>query len=125
MGIAAKHLSKQPESIVSYSNYSTDPRPDIKIDHLLWNRLLRQANQINEELAMILHGLRCGGTRIRKVKGWYVLRPDVDPAGKVAWEKKEDYEQLRDKYLKPHLNVVIELMKKLTREVAKNENRSA
>lgn len=113
------------EMIFGYQDYESDPRPDLKEDHLLWNRLLRQAKQINEELGMILHGLRCGGTRIRKVKGWYVLRPDVDPAGKVAWEKQEDYEELRDKYLMPHVNVMKELMKQLTREVEKGEKHSA
>lgn len=103
---------------------SIDPRPDLKEDHLLWSRLLDQASERNEELAGVLHGLRCGGTRIRKVKGRYILRPDVDPSGRIAWERKEDYEELRDKYLKPYTKVMIQLLGELGKE-SSNEQSTA
>lgn len=95
---------------------SIDPRPDLKEDHLLWTRLLDQANGLDEELAGVLHGLRCGGTRIRKVKGRYILRPDLDPTGRIAWERVEDYEELRDKFLKPFAQEVIQLLGGLKHE---------
>lgn len=95
---------------------SMDPRPDLKEDHLLWSRLLDQANGLDEELAGVLHGLRCGGTRIKKVKGRYMLRPDIDPSGRVAWGRAEDYEELRNKYLKPYAQEVIQLLAQLKEE---------
>lgn len=134
MGFLSKQAQKQadvvegdwfplPDDLDIY--LITDPRPDLKEDHQLWEDLLLRATLHSEELAGHLHGLRGGGTRIRKAKGWYVLRPDIDPTGRVAWERKEDYEELRDKYLKPHLDVIVQLLKAMTKEENPHESRTA
>lgn len=123
MAIMEKHLAK--EAAPAPNPYVIDPRTDLKEDHPLWNRLLSLASGVDIELAQVLHGLRCGGTRLRKLKGFFVLRPDVDPAGRVAWEKQEDYEELRDKYLKPRMDEVVDLLKRLTREVGQHEKHPA
>jgi hypothetical protein len=95
--------------------YIIDPRPDLEEDHHLWKQLLTIAHSKDEELAKVLHGLRCGGTRIKKENKRYVLRPDIDPTGRVAWETEEDYRELRDKYLKPYSFLAIQCLKELER----------
>lgn len=131
MSILAKVLS-QPAETKTYvpledldTHLITDPRPDLGEDHLLWEDLLLRAYLHKEELAGVLHGLRCGGTRIRKHKGRFVLRPDVDLTGRVAWERKEDYEELRDKHLNPHRKIMIEILAQLTREEDHGQKRSS
>lgn len=94
--------------------YTEDPRPDLLEDHQLWTRLLELAMEKHgEELAGILNGFRCGGTRIREGKKGYVLRPDIDPAGNVAWQSAEEYEKMKAKYLEQWRNEVAALLKEL------------
>ena len=66
-----------------------------------------------EELVGILNGFRCGGTRIREGKKGYVLRPDIDPTGHVAWENVEEYERLKNKYLEPWRHQIAKLLKEV------------
>ena len=109
-----KHL-KQAEH--KRPSYTVDPRPDLNDDSAIWTELLKLAmSRHGEELAGILHGFRCGGTRIKRGRNGYVLRPDVDPTGTVAWPSVEEYEAMRDKYLAPWREQVTELLK----EVSKN-----
>lgn len=84
-----------------------DPRPDLAEDSHLWNELLCIAYAFhpllpekNAEFCGVLNGMRCGGTRLRQGKNGWVLRPDIDPTGRVAWVSQEEYEYFRDKYLK-------------------------
>lgn len=107
----AKHLQS-----IEYHRppYTEDPRPDLQEDHQLWIRLLELAmKRYGEELAGILHGFRCGGTRLRRGKNGYLLRPDIDPTDSVAWPSVEEYEAMRDKYLAPWREEVIALLKGL------------
>ncbi|QJD87888.1 hypothetical protein [Cohnella herbarum] len=94
------------------------PRPDLKYDSNKWATLLVLAYEKNEELYGVLKGIRSGGTRLRVgkatngVKRW-ILKPDIDPSGKIAWASKSEYEEARDKYLMPHMEEIIMLLKKL------------
>lgn len=94
--------------------YTIDPRPDLQDDHEHWTKLLNLAmNKYGDGLAGILHGFRCGGTRLKRGRNGYVLRPDVDPTGTVAWPTVEEYEEMRDKYLAPWREEVTALLKGL------------
>lgn len=100
-----------------------DPRPDLQEDHHLWNRLLTLSCSVPDikkatDLVGVLHGMRCGGTRLRKGQnGGYVLRPDIDPTGCTAWESQQAYEEVRDRYLKPHSASLKVVLQFLNREV--------
>lgn len=107
----SKHL--QP-TIHRRPSYTVDPRPDMAEDSVIWSKLLQLAmDKHGEELAGILHGFRCGGTRIKRGRNGYVLRPDVDPTGTVAWPSIEEYEEMRDKYLASWREEVTALLKGL------------
>lgn len=93
-----------------------DPRPDFKEDSHLWDKLLRLANDVDTNLAATLNGFRCMGTRIKKGRTGYVLRPDVDPV--TAWDSREQYEEMRDKWLIPHTKVIVELLRLLLRKAS-------
>ena len=109
MGIVSKFLNAAEEAgILEY-----DSRPDLKEDHPQWEWIIREAQKVSADLAGVLDGLRCGGTRLKKVKGQWVLRPDVDPTGKLAWESVEEYEKMRDEYLMPHKDRVVELLRRM------------
>lgn len=41
-----------------------DPRNDLTVDHSLWEHVLRKALKIDENIYGILHGLRCGGSKL-------------------------------------------------------------
>lgn len=94
-----------------------DPRPDLKEDSRLWNLLLDIAYKNDKELAGTLHGFRCMGTRIKEVDDRYVLRPDIDPLGRRAWESKSEYKEARDKWLRPHAQKIAELLQVLRKKV--------
>src|SRR5690606_27223311 len=94
--------------------YTVDPRPDLAEDSATWTKLLQMAaDRHGDDLAGILHGFRCGGTRLKRGRNSYVLRPDVDPTGTVAWTSVEEYEEMRDKYLTPWREQVMELLKEV------------
>ena len=90
-----------------------DPRPDLISDSKLWTRLLQLAKKEDPNLAGALHGMRCEGTRIKKGLRGYALRPDIEPAGNSAWISKREYEETRDKWLKPYQQKIIRLLEKL------------
>jgi hypothetical protein len=125
VGIASKHLSQdqlipsREKENFGYQSFCIDPRQDLSEDHHLWKCILLRSYTVNPYLTHVLHGLRCGGTRIQKGRTWYVLRPDIDPTGNLAWDSLESYEELRDRYLKPHLDELIDLLKQLTKEITR------
>ena len=90
-----------------------DPRLDMKEDSRLWDVLLDMACREDKELAGTLHGFRCMGTRIKEVDDRYVLRPDIDPLGRRAWESKSEYKEARDKWLRPHAQKITVLLQEL------------
>mgnify|MGYP001175584185 CR=1 FL=1 len=94
----AERPPEQPEPPAS-----RDPRPDLKEDSALWDALLRIAETRNEQFAGVLNGFRCGGTRVRKGKSGWVLRPDIDPTGRAAWESQDEYDEFKERFLKPYI----------------------
>lgn len=90
-----------------------DPRPDLAEDAELWAKLLEIAFAENYELAYTLHGFRCYGTRIKKINDRYVLRPDIDSEGLSAWPSQKEYEEAREKWLRPHVNEIAEWLQRL------------
>lgn len=98
-----------------------DPRTDLSGDSEKWSTLLKMALERDEKMCGVLNGMRCGGTRIklgRTPTGGYrwILQPDIDPTGRLAWESQKDYEEMRDKYLKPYFGEVTELLRKLEKQ---------
>ena len=65
--------------------------------------LLRIAETRSEKFAGTVHGFRCGGTRIKRGKLGWVLRPDVDPTGRTAWESQAEYDEFKERFLKPYI----------------------
>lgn len=98
-------------ALIPEFNPFLDPRPDLEEDSELWARLLHLAEKKKSELAGILHGFRCQGTRLKRGRTSYVLRPDIDPVR--AWPRQEEYEKERDKWLKPYTKEIAALLKSL------------
>lgn len=88
----------------------TDPRPDLKEDSQLWERLLALALAEDKALAEALFAIRWGGSRLVEIKGHYAIRPQVGPGG---WLQKKDYEEVRDIWLAPYKEQVAGLLRRL------------
>jgi len=77
-----------------------DPRPDLVEDADLWERVLAVSKETDpapgteRSLFGLLHGLRCGGCRLRRTGT--SLKLDYEPL--LAWWDKE---QLLSKWLMP------------------------
>ena len=102
---------QEPVTAVPELKPLTDPRPDLAEDSELWTRFLQLAEDENKKLTGILHGFRCQGTRIVLGRSGYVLRPELDPS--KGWKNRQEYEKERDKWLKPHIEKIAQLLKKL------------
>ncbi|MCP1306435.1 hypothetical protein [Paenibacillus tyrfis] len=103
-----------------------DPRPDLTEDAHLWAHLLLMALDKDKEggrvygevdtLCGVLNSFRCAGTRLRAGKSIWVLKPDIDPTGRVAWESQAEYDDFKARYLQQWGDVIPELLKQLTRK---------
>lgn len=96
-----------------------DPRPDLADDHKLWQRFLKAAHNLPDEkiafqVTGILNGIRCGGTLLVKGNNGFVLRPLIDPD--KGWGSLQEYEYMRDKYMKPHIESIKVLLAVLKQE---------
>ncbi|MGI9862325.1 hypothetical protein SDD30_13185 [Moorella naiadis] len=95
----------------------TDPRPDIKEDSVLWEKLLNlKMVALDYDVCWLLHGFRCQGTVLVKHNDTYVLRPLV---GKDGWESAEEYKKQRDIYLVPHRDKIALALKEVAKELTK------
>jgi len=90
-----------------------DPRPDIKADHEDWvdmlqNCLVWAGLKDGKKLWGVLHGLRCGGARIQRVKGelGYKLLP-----GNEDWKQEAEWQRIRKEHLDPVRDDLVELFK--------------
>jgi len=90
-----------------------DPRPDLKEDHVLWERLLALAAAEDEDMAGVLEIFRRCGTRLVPGKSsyMYVLRPGE--FGGENWRDREEYERVRDECLRPYQERITRLLKRL------------
>lgn len=127
--------SSPTPSITWLSGYALDPRPDLVDDHRLWQAVLAEAYMMDERAGGkgtgkatrqtgtgkgsiskafygLLHGLRCGGARLRKQRlrnGSEFLRLIYKPLlGPGSWQEDK---LLRD-WLEPHKDQMRECFEK-------------
>ena len=82
-----------------FASKINDPRADLAGDSNQWIDFLTLARKIyGDEFYYLMHGFRCCGLRIRTSEKGYILRPEVDPEGRIGFYPDE-YEGMRDKYL--------------------------
>ena len=87
--------------------YRLDPRPDLVEDHRDWMAVLAVAELEDSYLYGLLHGLRCGGTRLELrdgAKGQY-YRIDYKTLLEV-WDEQE----LRETWLEPHRHQIKQVL---------------
>lgn len=84
-----------------------DPRPDLREDSGLWEAVLTAAD--DPMLRGLLHGLRCGGCRLRQRSNGS-LRPDYTALLDV-WDEDE----LRTEWLEPFRQEVQSLFREVSR----------
>jgi len=87
---------------------TADPRPDLHMDHALWQALLSRAHggAIHgagpDNLFWALQGLRCCGASLVWIdKHLYLKRGQMSQA---------EYDQARERYLMPHAQTLKELV---------------
>lgn len=85
-----------------------DPRPDLTNDTELWTTLLMMAMIVDEQLAYILHGFRCAGLRLYKIRVGYVMRPEFNKDS--LWQNQVEYDADRTKWLMKYQQQIIELL---------------
>jgi len=109
-------MSKLLDAVDEIGEKIKDPREDLKQDSKLWFILLQKAYAKNHDLYCELCGFRCMGTRLKKTtKGRYVLRPDIDPTGELAWKSQEDYDQAKQR-LQPYSSQIAKILEELSEE---------
>ena len=95
---------KDDESFDDYitrirSEYQYDPRPDLKEDSQLWEKILKIAEGIDEKAYHILHGFRCGGAKLEIKNGKINMKPRI---GKNhLWQSQMEYNKDRKEWLMP------------------------
>ena len=90
-----------------------DPRPDIEADHEDWvdmlqNCLVWAGLKDGKKLWGVLHGLRCGGARIQRMKGelGYKLLP-----GNEDWKQEAEWQRIRKEHLDGVRDDLVKLFK--------------
>ena len=79
--------------------YKYDPRPDLKEDSQLWEKILKIAEGIDEKTYHILHGFRCGGAKLEIKNDKVNMKPRI---GKNhLWQSQEEYNKDRKQWLMP------------------------
>ncbi|MCF8001701.1 MAG: hypothetical protein K9K76_07600 [Halanaerobiales bacterium] len=95
---------KDEESFEDYikrlqTEYKYDPRPDLKEDSQLWQKVLKTAEKIDKKAYYILHGFRCGGAKLKTENGEITM---ISRTGrKHLWQSKKEYMKDRKKWLIP------------------------
>ena len=86
----------------------TDPRPDLcKYEDASFESLLKEAEDFDAELALLLHGFRCQGTILKKGR----LQPVIHE--KLGWPSREEYEKERAR-LMHYRDVLAQAIKNIT-----------
>lgn len=81
-------------------------------DTYLWEKLIEMARQHDRMFAHNLEGFWVEGTQIVKSNsGNYVIRPYFGDDSN--WVDEDDYKKFANKYLGPHKELLIELLRKL------------
>jgi hypothetical protein len=87
---------------------TADPRPDVAVDHVLWEMLLAMAHGAgNEALFWALNGLRCLGARLVRMEGeMRLVCGEMRPA---------EYAAEREHWLLPHAGELVAMLGDLGR----------
>lgn len=99
--------------ITRLTEYELDPRPDLEKDHGYWVELLTLAKAENQNIFGILHGLRCGGANLvgDRITGLRIIPGEWDA---------NSYAEYRDKYLRPNIEIIKNLLAKTSKTNTKN-----
>ena len=81
-----------------------DPRPDLKEDADLWNKVLKAAEKLKGEVYGILHGFRIKGAKLKLKDSGIVMEPR-----KSGWENEQEWKSDRKKWLLPHKEKIKEI----------------
>lgn len=97
--------------VTKLTQYELDPRPDLDQDHGYWVALLLAAKKRGNdwrEVFGILHGLRCGGANLvrDRITGLRIVPGEWDT---------NSYADYRDKYLRPNINTIKDLLVQASR----------
>lgn len=102
--------------VTKITQYELDPRPDLEKDHGYWVALLlaaKQRGKDGKEVFGILHGLRCGGANLvrDRISGLRIVPGEWDT---------NSYADYRDKYLRPNINIIKNLLVQASRTNLEN-----
>ena len=113
-------MNEAKETFMSYC--TADPRPDFTEDSPMWSILLQLAAEQWPEWFLTpwayLWSARCAGARLEgKSDGRYQITPTIGEAD--TWPTWDDWEEMRDAYLRPHAEVIVRLVSQVVAELSK------
>ena len=88
-----------------------DPRADFAEDSALWLELLIMADTLEPKLYQALLACRCYGARLIQTDSGCVIKPTISEDG---WKTIEQYEEDKRRWLVPHKDLLINLLKKIS-----------
>ena len=91
-----------------------DPRPDLKGDTDQWKLLLTMADMRDPMMAGALHGFRCAGCRLTKMRQGWRMESDLDPAT-CSWETQDAFKTDRDEWLLPYREEIVAMLQEIER----------
>ncbi|PTV98626.1 hypothetical protein C8C76_11532 [Halanaerobium saccharolyticum] len=104
-------LKNNKSAAVRFLKYRYDPRPDLKVDHHFWKKVLKKAEQIDEKLYSNLHGFRAVGA-VLQVKD-NKLRLEAGPDKVQFWDTQEHWTEAREEYLIPFSREIAKIFEKV------------
>ena len=104
-------LKNNKSAAVRFLKYRYDPRPDLKTDHHFWKQVLKNAEQIDENLYSNLHGIRAVGG-ILQVKN-NKLRLEASPDKVQFWDTQEHWKEARKEFLIPYGKAIAKIFEKV------------
>lgn len=110
----------EPRCVADFPPASLDPRPDLTDDAAHWRRLLDLAwhrdGTDRAGVCGVLRGTRCLGVRLAPGNGTLRLEARVEPPGDPPlWATPEQYREERRRWLEPHREVIISLLREAAR----------
>jgi hypothetical protein len=81
------------------SKYMYDPRPDLKEDSRLWEKVLKKAETKDNRVYFILHGFRCGGAKLEIKDDKVNMKPRIGE--NYLWQSRKEYNKDRNQWLMP------------------------
>lgn len=104
-------LKNNKSAAVRFLKFRYDPRPDLKVDHHFWKKVLKNAEQIDEKLYSNLHGFRAVGSVLQLKDN--KLRLEADPDKVQYWDSHEHWGKAREEYLIPFSKEIAKIFEKV------------